>query len=48
MWCASRAVAAVGRANSQPDRAFDTVNVVGGMLAWWEAGFASDRGDADG
>jgi rhodanese-related sulfurtransferase len=26
----------------------DTVNVVGGMLAWWDAGYASDRGDADG
>ncbi len=30
------------------DRGLDTVNVVGGMLAWWDAGFATDRGDADG
>ena len=26
----------------------ETVNVVGGMLAWWGRGYASDRGDADG
>jgi len=30
------------------EQGLDTVNVVGGMLAWWDAGFASDRGDADG
>ena len=30
------------------ERGLDTVNVVGGMLAWWDAGFATDRGDADG
>ena len=30
------------------DQGLDTVNVVGGMLAWWDAGFATERGDADG
>lgn len=29
------------------DQGLDTVNVVGGMLAWWDAGFATERG-ADG
>jgi rhodanese-related sulfurtransferase len=26
----------------------DAVNVVGGMLAWWDAGFATDSGDTNG
>ncbi len=29
------------------DQGLDTTNVVGGMLAWWDAGFATDRGDSD-
>jgi rhodanese-related sulfurtransferase len=30
------------------DQGLETVNVVGGMLAWGDAGFATDRGNADG